>query len=90
MSSSAAMIVQSAMGAEKRQVPITCLESGGGSVQGRLHRGGGHLNWTWKEEEEFTMLKIREAIPTVFENVIGETKSTILNHLTDNEKWKTS
>lgn len=48
------------------------------------------MNWSWKEEEEFTMLKIREAIPTVFENVIGETKSTILNHLTDNEKWKTS
>ena len=32
------------------------------------------MNWTWKEEEQFTMLKIREAITTVFENVIGETK----------------
>ena len=32
------------------------------------------LNWTWKEEEPFTIVKIREAIPTVFKNVTGETK----------------
>lgn len=62
------------MGAEKRQVITTCLESGGGGVQGRLHRGGSHLNWTCKDEERFTMLKIREAIPKVFKNITGETK----------------
>lgn len=32
------------------------------------------MNWTWKEEEPFTIVKIREAIPTVFKNVTGQTK----------------
>lgn len=60
------------MGTEKRQLLITCLDWGGGTVQGRLLRGG--ATCTGLRRAVHYVEKIGEAIPKVVKNVDGETK----------------
>lgn len=74
------------MGAERRQLLIICLR-GVDKWPGKASQRRDHMNWTWKDKEEFIMLKRQKRPFQNFPNLwIGKLRNTLLNNLRDNEK----